>query len=74
MPPRGNANGISDSPATSRSHAFDRQQGEIVAQLQGLMGEEGAQAIQGLLASAAKPDSGTLRIGVVGSFKPPLTG
>ena len=35
-------------------------QGEIVAQLQGLMGEEGALAIQGLLASAAKPGSGAL--------------
>ncbi len=35
-------------------------QGEIVAQLRGLMGADGAHAIEGLLVSAAKPDSGTV--------------
>jgi membrane protein len=33
----------------------DAARGEIVAQLQGLMGQDGAQAIQGLLESASKP-------------------
>src|SRR6187402_1080811 len=35
-------------------------QGEIVAQLQGLMGEDGAHAVQGLLESASKPESSAL--------------
>ena len=35
-------------------------QGEIVAQLQGLLGEEGAVAIQGLLESASEPTQGIL--------------
>src|SRR6266850_5018314 len=32
--------------------------GELVDQLRGLMGEEGAKAIEGLLASVAKPKEG----------------
>jgi len=35
-------------------------QGEIVAQLQGLMGEDGAHAVQGLLESASKPEASVL--------------
>src|SRR3954465_3223912 len=35
-------------------------QGEIVAQLQGLMGEDGAHAVEGLLKSASKPETGIL--------------
>src|SRR5678816_3985223 len=35
-------------------------QGESVAQLQGLMGEDGAHAVQGLLESASKPESSAL--------------
>jgi len=35
-------------------------QGEIVAQLQGLLGEEGAVAVQGLLESASEPAQGIL--------------
>src|SRR5678815_2799585 len=37
-------------------------QGEIVAQLQGLMGEDGAHAVQGLLESASKPESSSVAI------------
>jgi membrane protein len=42
--------------------AFGREaaQGEIVAQLQGLMGEDGAHAVQGLLESASKPERGVI--------------
>jgi membrane protein len=35
-------------------------QGEIVAQLQGLMGEDGAHAVEGLLVSASRPETGVL--------------
>src|SRR4249920_3523391 len=35
-------------------------QGEIVAQLQGLMGEDGAHAVQGLLESASEPEASAL--------------
>jgi membrane protein len=38
----------------------DAAQGEIVAQLRGLMGEEAAKAIEGLLASVNKPSEGIL--------------
>jgi membrane protein len=39
-------------------------QGEIFGQLQGLMGEDGAHAVEGLLASASKPESGALAGGL----------
>ena len=34
--------------------------GEVVAQLQGLIGRDGAQAVQGLLASASRPSTGVV--------------
>lgn len=37
-------------------------QGEVFTQLQGLMGDEGAVAVQGLLRSASEPTTGTLAI------------
>jgi membrane protein len=45
----------------------DAARGEIVAQLQGLMGNDAAQAIEGLLASVNKPGKGVLStiIGIV---------
>jgi membrane protein len=42
----------------------DAARGEIVAQLRAMMGEEGAQAVQGLLKSAAEPASGIIATGV----------
>ena len=38
----------------------DAARGEIVAQLRGLLGEQGAKAIEELLASASKPGSGAV--------------
>jgi membrane protein len=45
----------------------DAARGEIVAQLRAMMGEEGAQAVQGLLKSAAEPTSGIIAtaIGII---------
>ena len=42
----------------------DAVQGEIVAQLQGLIGHDGALAIQGLIKSASKPADGLLAGGI----------
>jgi len=42
----------------------DAVQGEIVAQLQGLIGHDGALAIQGLIKSASKPAEGLLAGGI----------
>lgn len=42
----------------------DAAQGEIVAQLRGVIGEEGAVAIQGLLQSASKPTEGVIATGL----------
>src|SRR4249919_4247897 len=43
-------------------------QGEIIAQLEGLVGRDGAQAIQALLAGARNPASGLLATSVAGAL------
>ena len=45
----------------------DAAQGAIIAQLQGIMGEEGATAVQGLLQAAREPSTGTVA-SIVGGF------
>jgi YihY family inner membrane protein len=45
----------------------DAAQGAIIAQLQGIMGEEGATAVQGLLQAAREPSTGIIA-SVVGGF------
>lgn len=45
----------------------DAAQGAIVAQLQSIMGEEGAQAVQGLLQAAREPSTGIVA-SIVGAF------
>lgn len=42
----------------------DAAQGEIVSQLRGIIGEDGAVAIQGLLQSASKPTEGIIATGI----------
>jgi membrane protein len=45
----------------------DAAQGAIIAQLQGIMGEEGATAVQGLLQAAREPSTGIIA-SIVGGF------
>lgn len=45
----------------------DAAQGAIIAQLQGIMGEEGATAVQGLLTAAREPSTGIVA-SIVGGF------
>jgi len=45
----------------------DAAQGAIIAQLQGIMGEEGATAVQGLLTAAREPSTGIVA-SIVGAF------
>jgi membrane protein len=45
----------------------DAAQGAIIAQLQGIMGEEGATAVQGLLKAAREPSTGIVA-SIVGAF------
>src|SRR3954462_1481326 len=43
----------------------DAAQGEIVGQLQGLMGQQGAEAVEALIASAGDSDSGAIAGGAL---------